>query len=86
MKYGFFTPQPIKAAPIYYIRRCLHDWPDEVCVRILKDIAASMDPAKSRLLIAEMYLPDQGANIEAAWFNMTMMTPSGRERTKSDWT
>jgi hypothetical protein len=44
-----------------------------------------MDPAKSRLLIAEMYLLDQGADIEAAWFDMTMMTPSGRERTKSDW-
>lgn len=85
MKYDFFTPQPIKGALIYYIRRCLHDWSDKVCVDILKVIAAAIDPKKSRLLIAEMCLPDQGADIEAAWFDMTMMTLNGRERTKSDW-
>ncbi|KAF2802467.1 O-methyltransferase [Mytilinidion resinicola] len=86
MKYDFFTPQPVKGALIYYIRRCLHDWSDEDCVRILKVVADAMEPGKSRLLIAEMCLPEEKADIEAVWYDMTMMTLNGRERTKGDWT
>jgi hypothetical protein len=26
----------------YYIRRCLHDWPEDQCITILKNIAAAM--------------------------------------------
>ncbi|KAF2494859.1 O-methyltransferase [Lophium mytilinum] len=85
MKYDFFTAQPVKGALIYYIRRCLHDWSDRDCVRILKVIARAMEPGKSRLLIAEICLPEEKADMEAVLYDMTMMTLNGRERTKSDW-
>ncbi|KAF7870251.1 uncharacterized protein EAF02_009441 [Botrytis sinoallii] len=85
MKYDFFTPQPIKGAPIYYIRRCLHDWPDVDCVRILKVIADAMTPEISRLVISEIVLPPIAADVEAGWMDLTMMTLSGRERTKKQW-
>jgi hypothetical protein len=39
----------------------------------------------SRLLIAEMIIPRFGADAEAYWMDMTMMTCAGRERTKHDW-
>ncbi|CAD6445816.1 f8921658-439b-4469-aae0-2ac0945003d8 [Sclerotinia trifoliorum] len=85
MKYDFFTPQPIKGAPIYYIRRCLHDWPDADCVRILKVIAAAMTPEFSRLVISEIVLPPIAADVEASWMDVTMMALSGCERTEKQW-
>ncbi|KAF2837272.1 o-methyltransferas-like protein [Patellaria atrata CBS 101060] len=84
MGYDFFTPQPIQGAFIYYIRRCLHDWSDTSCTTILSTIAKAMSPS-SRLVIAEMVIPEQGAGLEAAWYDITMMTLNGRERTRKDF-
>src|SRR4051812_16082379 len=50
--YDFYTEQPIKNAHIYFLRRILHNYQDDVCVKILTNNAAAMGP-KSRLLIAE---------------------------------
>ncbi|KAL1966251.1 hypothetical protein VTN77DRAFT_4604 [Rasamsonia byssochlamydoides] len=88
MEYDFFTPQPIKGAHIYYIRRCLHDWPDATCVQILKNIASAMQPGdkRSRIVIAECILPDVGTDVEGCWMDLTMMTLTGGERTRSQWT
>lgn len=72
-------------ALIYYIRRCLHDWSDEDCVRILKRISHAMKPNVSRLLISEIVLPETNADVEAGWMDMTMITMSGCERTESQW-
>jgi hypothetical protein len=44
-----------------------------------------MEPGRSRLLIAEMCLPDEKADIEAVWYDITMLTLNGRERTRADW-
>jgi len=85
MKYDFFTSQPIEGASIYYIRRCLHDWIDSDCVRILKQIAAAMTSGVSRLVISEIVLPPISADVEAAWMDVTMMVLSGRERTEKQW-
>lgn len=84
MPYDFFTPQPIKDAKIYYIRRCLHDWPDMTCVEILKNIAEAMGE-QSRCLISEAVIPETGADVEAGWLDLTMMTLTGMERTKGQW-
>ncbi|KAG4033051.1 hypothetical protein MFRU_005g00690 [Monilinia fructicola] len=84
MTYDFFTPQPIKGALIYYIRRCLHDWPDEYCITILSNIANAMT-SNSRLLIAEIVLPEEGEDIEAAWLDITMLLFSGKERSEHEW-
>ncbi|PIG88503.1 O-methyltransferase [Aspergillus arachidicola] len=86
MAHDFFQPQPIKGALVYYIRRCLHDWPDEPESRqILESLAAAMDPEKSRVLITEYILPEVGSNMFHAWMDHTMMTFAGRERTEKDW-
>jgi len=44
-----------------------------------------MTPGRSRLLIAEMVIPATGADTTAGWFDMTMMTLSGTERTEKQW-
>ncbi|PVH68469.1 O-methyltransferase [Cadophora sp. DSE1049] len=83
--YCFFTPQPVKGALFYTIRRCLHNWSDETCITILKIIAAAMIPNKSRLVIGEIVLPDTDSAIETSWLDLAMMVLGGMERTKSQW-
>ncbi|KAE8395963.1 S-adenosyl-L-methionine-dependent methyltransferase [Aspergillus alliaceus] len=86
MAHDFFHPQPVKGALAYYIRRCLHDWPDEPESRqILESLAAAMDRERSRVLITEYILPDVGSNMFHAWMDHTMMAFGGRERTEKDW-
>ncbi|KAM3068498.1 hypothetical protein ACMFMG_009637 [Clarireedia jacksonii] len=85
MTYDFFTPQPVKGAQIYYIRRCLHDWPDDDCIKILSNIAEAMERGTSRLLIAEIVVPPGGADVEAAWMDLTMLMFAGKERSKAQW-
>lgn len=44
-----------------------------------------MEPSVSRLLIAEMVLPAQGANPETSWYDIAMMCAGGMERTEKQW-
>ncbi|PGH32250.1 hypothetical protein GX50_04981 [[Emmonsia] crescens] len=85
-EYNFFTPQPIKNAVIYYLRRTFHDWPEAVCVEILRNIAAGIaDKTRQRVVIADGILPDKGVDAEGAWLDLTMMTLTGTERTEKQW-
>jgi hypothetical protein len=68
---------------VYYIRRCLHDYSDEECVKILRHISAAM-AADSRLLIVEMLLGDQPSALQAA-MDMAMLVLSGKERTLANF-
>ncbi|RAH48925.1 O-methyltransferase [Aspergillus brunneoviolaceus CBS 621.78] len=85
MAHDFFTPQPVKGALVYYIRRVLHDWPDAEVREILTQLAAAMDREKSRLLITETILPAVGATMAYAYMDHTMMTFGGTERTAKDF-
>ncbi|KAM0715752.1 hypothetical protein Q7P37_008266 [Cladosporium fusiforme] len=82
--HDFFTPNPIKGAKVYHIRACLHDWPDEVCVQILRNVTVAM-AADSRLLIVEGLLPedpqlDLGGLM--CFQDMLMLCMGGKERTE----
>ncbi|KAK3308970.1 O-methyltransferase-domain-containing protein [Chaetomium strumarium] len=79
----FFKEQPVKGALVYYIRRCLHDYSDEECVKILRHISSAM-VADSRLLIVEMLLGDRPSALQAA-MDMAMLTLSGKERTLANF-
>ncbi|KAL1966228.1 hypothetical protein VTN77DRAFT_4780 [Rasamsonia byssochlamydoides] len=83
--YNFFEKQPVKGAHIYYIRRVLHDWPDHICIDILRNTATAMEPGKSRIVIAENIVPPVGADMETAWMDLVVMTVSSAERTEKDW-
>ncbi|GKZ99987.1 hypothetical protein AnigIFM60653_007047 [Aspergillus niger] len=85
MGHDFFKPQPIKGALAYYIRRCLHNWPNDESQKILSNLAGAMDKEKSRVLITEHIVPDVGGTMFHAWMDQTMMTFGGLERTKKDW-
>lgn len=65
---------------------CLHDWPDETCVKILQRVKEAMKPGYSKLLINENVIPPSGAAWEATALDMMMLTLlSSRERTEDDW-
>lgn len=72
-------------ADVYLLRRCLHNWDDAACRRILRNVAAAMDPARSRLLVTDMVVADTNAAREMAWEDLNMMTIGGIERTERHW-
>ncbi|KAM0804919.1 O-methyltransferase-domain-containing protein [Usnea florida] len=71
--YNFFTPQPIKGARFYYFRSVFHNWPDEKCVEILRNVASAMDPEYSTLLIDDYVLPSKDAQLRSAIADVHMM-------------
>ncbi|KAK2035863.1 S-adenosyl-L-methionine-dependent methyltransferase [Colletotrichum somersetense] len=86
MEHDFLTEQPVKGARAYYMHSCLHDWPDDVCAKILAHIKAAMKPGYSKLLINENVIPSTGAYWETSALDMVMLTLfSSKERTESDW-
>ncbi|KAG8911488.1 hypothetical protein FRC00_006407 [Tulasnella sp. 408] len=50
--HDFFQTQPVKGADVYFVRFILHNWSDEACIEILKNLHDAADD-KSRLLIVE---------------------------------
>lgn len=79
----FHSEQPIKGAVVYYIRRCLHDYDDEVAADMLKPIQKAMAP-DSRLLIVEELLGNPPTALGSAT-DIIMATLGGKERTLEDF-
>ncbi|KAF9696734.1 hypothetical protein EKO04_005172 [Ascochyta lentis] len=86
MEHDFHAEQPLKAARAYYMHSVLHDWTDDVCKSILKQIAGAMKRGYSKLLINENVIPDRRADWQATALDMMMITLfASKERTFSDW-
>ncbi|KAJ9482270.1 hypothetical protein VN97_g11167 [Penicillium thymicola] len=76
----------VTGATVYYVRRVLHDWSDEVCVKILQNIAMAItDRISQRMVIVENIIPSKNTGVESAWQYMTMMALGGTERTLKQW-
>jgi len=83
--HDFFTPQPINGAKFYYLRHIMHDWTDEDCIRILKNISPALG-TDSRILIDEVVLPETGWPWQVAVSDIAMMACfGGMERSQEDW-
>ncbi|TGJ76805.1 hypothetical protein E0Z10_g10834 [Xylaria hypoxylon] len=54
MSHDFFAAQPIKNARAYHLHSILHNWGDDDCVRILRQLRSAMKPGYSRLLLNEI--------------------------------
>lgn len=86
MDYDFLSEQPIKGARAYFMHSIMHDWPDEVCKKILSNIAAAMRPGYSKLLIFDCVIPRTGAYWENTAGDMLMMAQlAALERTEENW-
>ncbi|KAL9114702.1 MAG: hypothetical protein Q9227_001380 [Pyrenula ochraceoflavens] len=87
LAHDFFTPQPVRNASAYLIRRCLHNWTHDMALTLLRHTVEAMGP-DSRLLINEMAVPESeeeikrmGADYTVFWLDHAMMCFGGRERT-----
>jgi hypothetical protein len=84
--HDFWTPQPIRNATVFFMKRVLHDWPDDLCKKLLRHVVDAMAP-DSRLLIGDTVMPDrvQREDLYCYWMDMTMLTFAGMERSEADW-
>lgn len=63
----------------------LHDWDDESCVKILRNVRAGMG-ARARVAIIEMVIPEQLVAGPAPLMDLNMMVMLGaKERTAAEY-
>jgi hypothetical protein len=80
----FFKEVPVQA-DAYFLRHILHDWNDEECIRILRNIAAAAQPG-NRVLIAECLVKGPNVPDTGKLFDIEMMLfLTGRERTVDEY-
>ena len=81
-----FDKDTIPEADFVFLKHILHDWSDEDCQKILKNIHNIL-PDNGSCLIVESYIPDAGQATKEDWLgfsmDLTVMTIGGRERTES---
>lgn len=64
----------------------LHDWNDELCLKLLKNVTAGMQQGYSTLIVEDFILPTKGASLLPAMWDMQMMSLlSAMERTERQW-
>ncbi|KAL2256328.1 hypothetical protein VTK26DRAFT_1831 [Humicola hyalothermophila] len=86
MVYDIFTPQPVKNAHVYFMRRLLHDFYNPVCVDILRNTVQAMGP-DSRLIICDMLVPE-GVDPSKGilyWVDFNLMGIGGKEKTLAEF-
>ncbi|KAK1478877.1 O-methyltransferase [Colletotrichum tamarilloi] len=81
--HDFHKAQPVRNALIYWIRRCLHDYGDDVCATMLTQLSDAMS-SDSKVLIVEYVLPSPPPPI-GAMTDFGMLGIGGKERTANDW-
>ena len=81
----FFENVPV-GGDAYVLKHIIHDWNDEKCVTILRNVAAAMT-TDGRVLVAEIVMPDTSEPHPAKFMdvNMLAMTEGGRERTEAEY-
>jgi hypothetical protein len=80
----FFVALP-ENADAYLMSHVLHDWDDDLCVAILRNCRAAIDP-DGRLLIVEMVLPPGGEPHPSQMLDMIMLAiAGGMERTEEQY-
>ncbi len=57
MPHDFFTPQPVKEADVYFFRFILHNWSDNYCIQILRNLLPAMKEG-SRVVIYEFLISE----------------------------
>ncbi|UZP38950.1 hypothetical protein NXS19_006766 [Fusarium pseudograminearum] len=86
MTYDAFTPQPVKNARIYFMRRFLHDFYAPVCIEFVKNTASAMGP-DSRIICDQLILDtvEQQENVDLYWLDLSLLCMSGQEKKRSEF-
>lgn len=71
---------------IYLLSAVLHAFDDATCVRLMRQLRAAMGDSGARAAVLEMVMPETGADVASASFDLQMFVGCrGRERTLSEW-
>ncbi|KAI1147630.1 putative hydroxyindole O-methyltransferase [Nemania diffusa] len=85
MPHDFFTSQPVKHARAYYLHSVLHNWSDDDCIRILRQLRPTMKLGYSRLLINDIVMPRQNPTWPATSMdNLMLVLNAVQEQTEED--
>lgn len=81
----FFESVP-SGADAYMMKHILHDWSDDLSVKILANIRKVV-PTDGKLLLVEAVIPPGNDPHPAKWIDIEMLVnPGGLERTAEEWT
>jgi hypothetical protein len=86
LKSGNFFESVPEGADAYLLKHVLHDWSDQNCLRILKNIHAVTSSA-TKLLVVEFILNESNEPqfAKVADLEMLVNSPDGKERTRVQW-
>jgi len=80
-------PEAQSEKDIFLLSAVLHGFDDATCTTVLRNLANACGQTGARIALLEMVLPEAGADVAGASFDMQMFVSSrGRERTLSEWT
>lgn len=80
------VPAATSPKDAYLLSAVLHGFDDDTCVQALRTVAEAAAVKNACIVLLEMVMPDQQADLTAASFDMQMfMGTRGRERTRSEW-
>jgi hypothetical protein len=83
---GNFFESISSGSDAYIMSHILHDWSDEECVQILRNVRRGIAD-NGRLLVVEMVVPTSNEFSFSKWMDIDMMImyPAGRERTEAEF-
>jgi len=83
---GDFLEEVPKGGDLYLLKSILHDWPDDKCAQILRNVYRAANEGAT-LVVVEMLLPDTPQPSPAAFMDLNMLVMlNGRERTAAEMT
>jgi O-methyltransferase domain len=82
---GNFFESVVPGGDLYVLKYILHDWDDDRCVTILRNIGKGVAPG-GRVVVAEHLVAPHDGPDPAKWMDLHMMAmPGGRERTEAEY-
>ena len=81
----FFKSVP-EGGDAYLMKNIIHDWDDEKCLLILKNIATAMGAKKGKVILLETVVPPDNAPHMSKFLDIEMLAfPGGKERTEQEY-
>lgn len=80
------VPVAINAKDIYLLSAVLHGMDDDLCIKVLSNLAIAAAGTGARVALMELVVADFKADFSSAAIDLQMfMATNGRERTLADW-
>jgi hypothetical protein len=80
------VPAASSSRDAFLLGAVLHGFDDDTCVQALRNVAQAAAPKGASIVLLEMLMPDQHADLSTASFDLQMfMGTRGCERTLSEW-